>query len=160
MTNKLLILALFLSIFGFGQESKIVKILNDQFQAEQKMYDAGDPEKPQMIQPFQIQNGILSFACFYRYEDKEVHYHRAVPLDKVSRLDRDINVILFTENDDVKETVKEFDKKGELVSETTTEYHLFFVEIRKEFGNEKFRNKLLKAFQNAGYAVSNEYWAD
>lgn len=160
MKTCFLISFIFLSAMGFGQESKIVKILNAQFHSEQKMYDADDPEKPQMIQPFQIQNGILSFAFSYRYDDKEVHCYREVPLDKVVRLDRDINVILFTENDEVKETIKEFDEKGELIAENHTENHLFFLKIRKEFGNPKFRRKLLKAFHNAGYAVSNEYWAD
>lgn len=160
MNPKFLILLIFLSSLALGQESKIVKILNDQFKSEQKMYDADDPEKPQLIQPFQIRDGILSFEFFYRYEDKEVHYRREVLLDKIVRLDRDINVILFTEEDDVKETIKEFDITGELIAETRTEYHLFFLEIRKEFGNTKFRKQLLKAFEKAGYAVSNEYWAD
>ncbi len=158
--NKLIYLPVFLSVFGWGQESKIVKILNDQFQSEQKMYDKSDPEKPILIQPFQIQNGILSFEFFYLEEGVETHFKREVSLDKVVRLDRDINVILITENNDVNEVIKEWNENKELVSENRNESNMFFLEIRKEFGNTQFRNRLLKAFHAAGYDVSNEYWAD
>ena len=148
------------SINGISQEAKIVQLLNQQFLSEQKMYDALDPEKPELIQPFQIKDGILSFEFLYREEEKETQFRREVPLDKIIHLDRDINVIFKTEQEEVKEWIKTMDLGDGNTNENFYASTMFFTEIRKEFGNEKFRNKLLKAFHKAGYKVSNEYWAD
>lgn len=157
---KLFLLLAFIAVFSFGQEAKIVKLLNEQFRSEQKMYEPYEEEKPEMIQPFQIENGILSFEFKYSGEGKETHFRRQVHLANVVRLDKDINVILISENDGVLETINVFGENQELISEQQIEHNMFFLEIRKEFGNEKFKNRLLKAFKSAGYEVSNEYWAD
>ncbi|MFA7687027.1 MAG: hypothetical protein WCY25_04080 [Moheibacter sp.] len=160
MKNSILIILLFSGTFSFAQQEKITKLLNRQFEKEQKMYEADDFEKPKMIQPFQIKNDTLSVAFSYQTEDGEIQYFRQVNLNDIKSFEKDMNVLFIAKDGSVKETITTKNSDGMVLKTEVNDSHLFFTELRKDFKNKSLQKKITKAFAKAGYPISGEYWFD
>lgn len=160
MKNSILLILMFSGIFSFAQQGKITKLLNRQFEKEQKMYEADDFEKPKMIQPFQIKNDTLSVAFSYQTDGGEIHYFRQVNLHDIESFEKDMNVLFIANDGSVKETITTQNMDGITEKKHYNYSHLFFTELRKDFKNKSLQKKITKAFAKAGYPISGEYWFD
>lgn len=109
MKNLFTISLVLYTTFSFGQTDKIVQLLNQQFDKEQKMYDADyESDKPTLVQPFQIKNDTLSVEFSYQTDgNKEhiVHYLREIYLKDIEGFAKDINVLFTAKEASVKEIV-------------------------------------------------------
>lgn len=159
-TFLVLIIGICIFFKGYAQESKIVKLLNQQFNSEQKMYETSDEKRPELIQPFQIENGILSFEFLYDQPDRVVSIRREVVLDKISNINKGRELMFLTKETAVTEIGTEKSKINKDESQYFSLKVHFMTEIRKETSNKDFRDKLLNAFQKAGCDVSSTYWID
>ncbi len=160
----LVILLLLIGNLTFSQTHKIVKLLNEQLQKEyNKYYDEADKERFELTQPYKIdEKGVLSFVFSEndnQYNGKTTYY-RTVPIDKIIRLDKDMNVIFVTDGEEALEVVTTYDSKGNLIRENNYRSSIFQTAIHKEKQNERFRKALIKAFKKTGYAIESEYWWD
>lgn len=162
MKNIILILTIVL-ISGklFAQEEKIVKLLNEQLNAEIKNYEKSDSLR--VIKPFYIDANkklVLETEKYNPNMDTWETKKQEVLLSDIESFDKDINVLFSAKGDKVLVTTKVFNSKKELVRTDITDYNLFFTEIFEEKRNEELRNKIIKAFKKAGYIVNSEYWYD
>lgn len=155
------VLFLFATIGIHSQSKKITEILNKKFQLEQKMYE-DDETKPELLEPFRIQDGILSFTfkSVNPYSGKLLKVKREVPLEKITDLIKDINVIMMTDGDEVTQTTIEIDEKGTESEPNIHHTYMFFTELNKEKYNEDLQKSLLKAFKKAGHEIKSEDWYD
>ena len=160
MKNSILLILMFLGVFSFAQHEKITKLLNQEFEKEQKMYEADDLDKPKMIQPFQIKNDTLSVAFSYQTDGGEIQYFRQVNLKDIKRFEKDMNVLFIAKDGSVKETILIKKQDGMIMKTEVNDSHLFFTELRKDFKNKSFQKKITKAFEKVGYSISGEYWFD
>src|SRR5690606_12669684 len=160
MKNSILLILMFSGIFTFAQQEKITKLLNRQFEKEQKMYEADDFDKPKMIQPFQIKNDTLSVAFSYQTDGGEIHYFRQVNLHDIESFEKDMNVLFIAKDGSVKETILIKKQNGMIMKTEVNDSNLFFTELRKDFKNKSLQKKITKAFAKAGYPISGEYWFD
>ena len=157
----LLLLVIFTANITFAQHNKIVKLLNRQFEKEQKMYDEDVSDKPKLIQPFQIKNDSLSFEFtmpYYNDENKKEFTRRVVHLKEIQGFIKDMNVLFIAKEGSVKEIVTVKDNRGKVVSRQEYQTHLFFTEFRKDYKDKPLQKKMIKAFRNLGYSISSEYW--
>lgn len=162
MKNIILILTIVL-ISGklFAQEEKIVKLLNEQLNAEIKNYEKSDSLR--VIKPFYIDANkklVLETEKYNPNMDTWETKKQEVLLSDIESFDKDINVLFSAKGDKVLVTTKVFNSKKELVRTDITDYNLFFTEIFEEKRNEELRDKIIKAFKKAGYIVNSEYWYD
>lgn len=164
MKNIIIIVLLFISSTLFSQNDKIVKLLNKQLNTEYKeYYDQADKERFKLTQPYKIdENGILSFSFTENYNqyNGKTNYYREIPIDKIVRLDKDMNVVFISDEKNALEIVTTYDNQGKLVRENKYQSTVFQTEIKKEQQNEYFRDELIKAFNKAGYEIKSEYWWD
>ena len=152
----------FFGVFSFAQEKEIVKILNSELQKEIKnqfKHPLFNGDTLSIVQEFQIDaNKILSVEVKRNSVYGTVIERQEVLLSKIINVGKDINIILDTQSDDVKNVVKNFYKdqnKEEFVSKST----MFFTHIRfpdKEYVGED----LIKAFAKAGFKIEKNYWYD
>lgn len=162
MTIRFLLLTLFLGLWnaGFGQEKEILKILNRELKEEVK-HQLKSPnfngDTIKIIKEFTIDNNKnLTFQIkktspyFSGYQIIK----QEVPLDKIVKIGKDINIIFETEEKSVVTTTKTSD------NEEVLEGSLFFLYLSNEKENEKLGIEIQKAFQKAGYKISKEYWYD
>lgn len=159
---------LFIFLLGFtntifGQEQTILKILNRELQKEVKNQLKspdfnGDTIK--ILKPFSISaDKILSFEIkktspyFSGYQI----IRQEVPLNKITKIGKDINIILECEDQEVLTTYNTLDieKKTE-----EAKGNLFFLYLSNEKENEDLAIAILKAFKKAGYSLEKEYWYD
>lgn len=151
-----------LGSFVWAQKTKIVKLLNQQFAHEQKLYDrAYEEERPTLIQPFEIHNDSLRFEFSIPVDPskEQIRYtQRRVHLSDIESFIKDINVLFVTKEYSVQETVWIKDQLGNILSTEQNTSYLFFTELGKNFKDDSFRKKLLNAFQKAGYTLSSDYW--
>lgn len=148
---------------SFGQASKIVQLFNTQLLKERNFYfDEVDKGKYEIIEPYNIKDGILSFSYAEHFNELggKTIVHRAVRLAQIKSIEKDINLVLFTQENSVLETVTMYDAAGAMKNKTETKASIFQTFISKEKNNEKLKIALLKAFKKAGYPISNEYWYD
>lgn len=145
-----------------AQEHKIVELLNAQLEKEISDYpNSGDSLA--IIQPFRIsKDKILSFEVvkFNAGKNEKEWIRREVSLDGITAFNKDINVVFVTRPDAVTITTKKPGIAGESVASNTESHLLFFTEISKEKDNEDYRDKMLRAFDKAGYEIKSEVWAD
>lgn len=148
---------------SFGQEQTIVKTLNRELQKEVKNqlkspHFSGDTIE--IVKPFSISTDkILSFEIkktspyFSGYQI----IRQEVPLNKILKIGKDINIILECEDHEVLTTYNTFD-----VENKTEEVkgNLFFLYLSNEKQNEDLGVAIQKAFQKAGYSLEKEYWYD
>jgi hypothetical protein len=80
-----------------------------------------------------------------------------VPLNKILKIGKDIQIILETEKDAVTTTYTTFDetKKEQKLNES-----LFFLYLSNEKQNDDLGIEIQKAFQKAGFNVTKDYWYD
>lgn len=158
-TLVLLIICLFQSICA--QESEIVKILNENLKEDLEIkveYNHFD-DTLRIIKPYAIANGILSVEI----ESKKgnIHYieKREVKISEITAIEKDINVILSTNNDAVKVTTTHLKKLYDEKDGTETS-NLFFTGIRFQRQNKFLGEALQKAFAKAGYKIELGGWYD
>lgn len=157
----LIAILLFTTEITFSQTNEIVKLLNQQFKREQKMYDEYDREKPILAQAFQIKNDTLSVVISMPYEigeEKTRIFHRSVHLKDITGFIKDMNVLFTAKDSSVKETVIRKDENGNTLRTDTSYYHLFFTELKKDPNDKSLQHKILKTFKKAGYDITSEYW--
>ena len=161
-TTKVFIIVFSLIVIdSYAQETKIVELLNKLLKKEIKKFKNEDSLK--IIQPFYISENkklILEFEKYNSYNEKWEVIKSEVSLDKITGFIKDINVIFLTEEKDVLETIKTYNEKKELISTDKIDTNLFFTGINKEQNNTGFRDKIVKAFQKAGYVIDSQYWYD
>ena len=161
MKKIVFILVSFSFSLSFSQETKLVKLLNYQLNKEISSYPKYDSLK--VIKPFHINEQKKLILEHEKYETNWEHWEvtkQEVLLSDISSLDKDINIILSTEGDKVLVTTKIYSNKRELIRTEITYNNMFFTQIYEEKRNKKFRDKLLKAFANAGYTINFEFWYD
>ncbi|ANF51094.1 hypothetical protein A0O34_11470 [Chryseobacterium glaciei] len=164
-SKRFLLLIMF---FGFwslfsAQEKTIIKILNRELKKEVKnqlKYSNFNGDTISIVKEFSIDNNKnLTFQIkktspyFSGYQIIK----QEVPLNKILKIGKDIQVILETEKDAVVTTTTTFDdtQKEQKFTES-----LFFLYISNEKQNEDLGIEIQKAFQKAGFKVKKEYWYD
>ena len=161
MKNLLLIFLFLISISAFSQESKIIELLNKQLNKE--ITDNQKQDLIKIVRPFYIDdhhNLVLEVKKPNPYMEQTDFIRSEVALKDISGFIKDINVIFETAEPKVKITTKSYDSNNKLLK-TNVEYtHLFFTELCESKSNKKFRDKLLKAFEKAGFPISSEFWFD
>lgn len=147
--------------FTFAQTDKIVKLLNEQFEKEQKMYDEGDSYQPKFIQPFQIKNDSLSFEFSMPYNNTEneiITTRRTVHLKDIEQFIKDVNVLFITKKGSVKEIYFTKDYQGKILKKEERQTYLFFTEFRKDEYDQYLQREMIEAFKKAGYTITSEDW--
>lgn len=164
MKKQFLLILMLISTFTFAQNSQIEKLLNQQFEKEQKIFGSeSDPEKPRLTKPFQIINDTLSFEFampWYNSDDEIKFTHREVALTDIQGFIKDYNIIFIAKEGSVKETTLKKDMDGNIMETKKNNSHLFFTELRKDSKDNSLQKKMLKAFKKAGYIITSEYWWD
>lgn len=160
MKNKLLLILLFVSALCVAQTEKITKLLNKQFKAEQKYYEADDESKPTLVEPFSIRNDTLSFAFSLPGDEpgETQIIHRQVHLKDIEEFLKDINILFVTHKDAVRETHTVVNDKGEMLSSSEKFSYLFFTELSKDPYDGSLCSQMSVAFKKAGYKIVCEGW--
>jgi len=164
MKNTVFVLA-FLLFQGlvFAQEKELLKILNTELKKEVKNQFQSSNFSGDTIainKPFTIdQQKILSFEIQKTspYFSGVQIIRQEVPLNKIIKIGKDINVIFVTEGDAVISTSKIIGKE---ITEEKVAGHLFFLFLSKEKQNEQLGISIQKAFKEAGYIIAKEFWYD
>lgn len=159
--KKAIVLLLFFSAVSFAQQDKIVELLNNQFNKEQKMYETDDVDKPNLIQAFRIKNDTLSVSIRYLadlHTGEIWHYNRAVHINDIEGFIKDSNVLFVAKDGSVKEILIKKNDDGNINKTEENDTHLFFTELKKDSKDHTFQKKILKAFEKAGYKITSEYW--
>ncbi|MDF3078435.1 MAG: hypothetical protein K0S09_2324 [Sphingobacteriaceae bacterium] len=82
-----------------------------------------------------------------------------VPLNRINRIMKDINVILGSTEEDVVATSTSISADGG--TETFTgNSDMFFLQLASRLQGEDWQLDIAKAFAKAGYAIKKDYWAD
>lgn len=164
MKKFLVVALLIIGYFAQAQNSQITKLLNDQLQKEyNQLYEAEEKATFKIVEYSTINDGILAFSytTYNSYSEEVDTFTRSVPLAKISQVGKDINVFFSTSGlKDVTLTQVSYDKEGNKIRENITTSDFMLTEIKKEKNNEKFRDKLIKAFKKAGYTITSEFWYD
>lgn len=167
--NNIMIRFILLILFSgfwnlnFAQEKEIVKILNRELKKEvenQLKSPDFNGDTITIIREFSIDNDKnLTFKIkktspyFSGYQI----ITQEVPLNKIIKIVKDINIILETDEDVVTTTTVSF---NEGQKEQVLKGNLFFLYLSHEKNNEELGIKILKAFKKAGYNINKEYWYD
>ncbi|GAB0156148.1 hypothetical protein CHRYSEOSP005_14120 [Chryseobacterium sp. Alg-005] len=161
-------IVLFLLIFCMwsinpAQEKKILNILNRELKKEVKNQFKSrlfNGDTISIVKEFSIdQEKKLSFEIMVKspYVTGTQFIKQDVPLQKLKKLGKDIQIILEAEEDSVITTVanSEADEKVRI-----SKSNLFYLSMSSEQNNEKLGEELQNAFKKAGYPLIKEYWAD
>lgn len=164
MKNSIIFL-LFITLSNniFGQEKSILKILNHELKKEVKNQlkspnFSGDTIS--IVKPFTINDQkILSFEIkkLSPYFSGYQIIRQEVPMNRIKKIGKDINIILETDDNGVVTTYTS------VTSETkveTVKGHLFFLYLSNEKQNEDIGIEIQKAFEKAGISINKEYWYD
>lgn len=161
-------IVLFLLIFGMwntnsAQEKKILNILNRELKKEVKNQFKSrlfNGDTISIVKEFSIdQEKRLSFEIRMTssYFTGTQFIKQEVPLSKLKKLGKDIQVILEAEDDSVITTVTNSEANEK---EQTSRSNQFYLYMSSEQNNEKMGMELQNAFKKAGYPLTREYWAD
>lgn len=156
-------ISLLVTVFSFSQANEIAKLLNAQFKREQSMYKKDDVSKPSLVQPYTIKDDslIVEFKLFNEDEKEEYYERRSVKLSAIKILMKDMNIIFSTKQDLVQITSYKLTSKGAKTDVQKRESHLFFTELRKDYGGDKFlQEQLVEAFAKIGQEIFSEDWYD
>lgn len=148
---------------SFAQEKTIVKILNRELRREVKNQLKSsnfNGDTILIVKEFSIdKNKNLSFQIKRKspYIIGTQIIQQEVPLDKILKIGKDIQIILETEKDAVtlKVTYPDGDQKPQTIKES-----LFFVYFSGEKQNEDLGIELQEAFKKAGYNIAKDNWYD
>jgi len=166
--NNIKIFLAFIIIFGFwssafAQEKQILKILNRELKRE---------VKNQLKSPNFNGDTIIIMKEFSITNDKKLSFQikrispsiegyqiikQEVPLSKIRKIGKDIQIILETEKNAVESTTEYFDsdRENQKLNES-----LFFLYLSNEKENDDLGIEIQNAFQKAGYQIEKEYWYD
>ncbi|RKT00860.1 hypothetical protein [Chryseobacterium defluvii] len=161
-------IVLLLLMFGtwnlhFAQEKKILNILNRELEKEIKNQFKSrlfNGDTISIIKEFSIDNEKkLAFEIKIQspYVTGTQFIRQEVPLDKLRKIGKDIQIILEAEENSVVTTVinSEADPKEQI-----TKGNLFYLYMSSEKNNEELGEALQNAFKKAGHSLTKEYWAD
>ena len=146
----------------FSQEKEIVKILNEELKKEIK-HQFKNPnfngDTLSIIAEYKIDaNKILSIEIKKSNSFGFTIEKQEVPLSKIKIIGKDINIILETDEKDVKIWTQRF-YKNEEKQEFSNESTMFFKHLH--FHNKEYiGNELIEAFSKAGYKITKSYWYD
>lgn len=159
-------LSFFFIIINFlilnSQEREIVRILNHELKKQIK-HQLKNPNYDGITillsKEFCIdQNKILSVEIKKSNENGYSLERQEVPLSKIKIIGKDINIILETDDEDVKTLIRRFYKNEEM-QELSNESTMFFTYLHFPY-NEDVGDDLIKAFSKAGYKITKSYWYD
>jgi hypothetical protein len=163
---KKLALLFLIFTFGtssFGQEKKLLKILNKELKKEVKNQLQSknfNGDTLVIIKPFTInEQKTLSFEVRksnYYQEGYEI-IKQEIPLKSITSVGKDINVFFQSEGNSVITTTKKFATK-ESTDTKTRDIFFLFLSIEKQ--NEKLGIDLQNALLKAGIKVDKEFWYD
>lgn len=166
LMKKNILLIIFFVIWSSisAQETKIIRIFNRELKKEVKNQFksanfSGDTLR--IIKPFSIDSHKnLSFAVKITspYFEGEQIITQWVPLNSVTKLGKDINIILECDTDSVT-TVYTRTAVGD-PREEQTKGNLFFLFLSNEKQNDDLGIKIQKAFEKSGIRVDKKYWYD
>lgn len=155
-------------IFGcwsmnFAQEKTIVKILNRELKREVKNQLKSsnfNGDTIRIIKEFAItKDKKLTFTIKKTspFFDGYQIIQQEVPLSKIKKIGKDIQIILETEKNAVETKFTTFDEgsKEQVLNES-----LFFLYLSNEKENEDLGIELQEAFRKAGFEVQKDYWYD
>ncbi|WP_299177053.1 hypothetical protein [uncultured Chryseobacterium sp.] len=156
-----------LTINLYAQEKKTLEFLNRELRWELKnQFKNSDRieryDTLKVTEPFAIKNGVLSISVQRkkneysenddRYVETTVVQKQEVPLNKIVKLIKDINVIFITEPN----AVKVYENGKEAYAD-----HLFFLQLCcSERYDEVWAEELLDLLKKAGYNIELENWYD
>ena len=156
----------FFFVFGFilvkSQEKEIIKILNKELKKEIKDQFKNpnfNGDTIAILKGFSIdQNKILSVEIKKNNSYGYTIEKQEVPLSKIKIIGKDINIILETEEKDVKTMTKRTYKNQEKEAFENSS-SMFFTYLHFP-NNEDVGDDLIKAFSKAGYKITKSYWYD
>ncbi len=160
---------IFLSLFfllqvtlAFSQEEEIIKILNKELKKEIKDQFKNpnfDGDTIALVKDFSIdENKILSVEIKKNNAYGYTIEKQGVPLSKIKIIGKDINIILETEEKDVK-TITKRSYKNQEKEAFENNSSMFFTYLHFP-NNEDVGDDLIKAFSKAGYKITKSYWYD
>ncbi|WP_131726144.1 hypothetical protein [Chryseobacterium sp. Leaf405] len=164
-TERFVLIILMLGFwnFSFAQEKEILKILNRELKREVKSQFKssnfnGDTIK--IIEGFSItKDKILTFTIRKTspYFNGYQIIKQQVPLNKIKKIGKDIQIILETEKNAVETHFTTFDEnpKEQIIHES-----LFFLYFSSKKENDDLGIELQEAFRKAGYEVQKGNWYD
>jgi hypothetical protein len=163
--KRLLILTMLSAIWTitFAQEKTIVKILNRELKREVKNQVKSsnfNGDTIRIIKEFVItKDKKLTFTIKKTspYISGYQIIQQEVPLSKIKKIGKDIQIILETEKNAVETKFTTFDEgpKEQILNES-----LFFLYLSNEKENEDLGIELQNAFQKAGFEIQKDYWYD
>ena len=160
--KTILFLVLLQSFFAFSQEKEIVKILNKELKKEIKHQFKNpnfDGDTLSLVKEFTIDpNKILSVEIRRGNEMGYSLEKQEVPLSKIKIIGKDINIILETDEKDVKTITKRTYKNQEKEAFENNS-SMFFTYLHLP-NKEDVGDDLIKAFSKAGYKITKSYWYD
>ncbi|VBB45010.1 exported hypothetical protein [uncultured Paludibacter sp.] len=159
--SVLLLVTLFLN--AQNNLENISKALNSQLKKELKKYPRNEQDSFQVLDFFKIdsmKNLSLRVKWYNPYIKQYTVTLSEVPLEKITTIGKDINVVFFTEENSVKTTTTQIQANGKASTPEIIYSNMFFTEINKEQQNRRFRDKIIKIFKKAGYEISFEIWYD
>lgn len=116
-----------------------------------------------MVQPYTIKDDslIVEFKLFNEDEKEEYYERRSVKLSAIKILMKDMNIIFSTKQDLVQITSYKLTSKGAKTDVQKRESHLFFTELRKDYGKDVvLQEQLVEAFAKIGQEIFSEDWYD
>ncbi|MFC3159592.1 hypothetical protein SAMN05443633_11375 [Chryseobacterium arachidis] len=148
---------------AFAQEKEIVKILNRELKKEVKNQIKSsnfNGDTIRIIEEFSITKDKKLTFTIKKTSPNFTGYQiikQEVPLNKILKIAKDLQIILETERNAVSETFITFNEEKK---EEKLQGSMFFVYLTIEKRNEHLGDELQKAFEKAGYKVTKEYWYD
>lgn len=176
-----LVLCILQSVFTYSQNNKFVKLLNKELKKELKRIEKNpDAEKLEVVQFYKLRDSIvvaeeyqedpqvtkrilqtdlkmLSVEIKKKNESTGKFYieKQEVSLGEILKIQKDINILFTTANDEVLVTI--LDENG---TKETYRTDQFFLYLREEKENEDFADKIVKAFNKLNYSLKKGIWAD
>jgi hypothetical protein len=142
-----------------AQKERIVALLNNQFVREGFMYKSMDPDQPYIHRPFMFVDDTLKVSTFYYLDldgTERAYFERSVCLCDLEGITTAYGFLFRAKPASVTQTYYQIGMDGavrELKIERTT---FFDTALRKDInGYPKFKKKLTKAFDKAGYAITS-----
>lgn len=157
-----LFFSLCISGIFFGQEKSLLKILNRELKYEVKNQFKShnfEDDTISIVEPFTVsEDKILSFEIKKSNLSKgEEIIKQEVPLSKIRKIGKDLQIILETEPNAVTTT---YINQDEITKPEIVKGNLFFLYLFNEKQTETLGTELQNAFQNAGFSVEKENWYD
>lgn len=146
----------------FAQQDKIVKFLNESLQKDLALPDTIKyfDDTLRILNPYKIENGILSVELEVRKGGYLYHEKREIPIDEVEMVEKDLNVILTGKNSEsVTETVTQIlDGKPQESKIYRTAYFQTGIRIGKK--NKIIGEHLQFYFAKANRQIAIGQWYD